>query len=209
LVNLSFNIRDFEKDASAAAQAAAGLTPRQRAFLVRKAVQTVKRHALQNLRGRFLKVRSGTLFRWTSSQPVIVHGDGEVSWGLPEGFNISEYGAKNNSGGQITGNPLLRIPLPPALTGNKVDRNAFVQFRGMDPSARYKRFGLFFLKSKAGNLLLVKRGKDGGIEPWYLLRHSVNIPARPWFDDAIQMADLPNLIDELVEAFLEKKKVSE
>tara|TARA_R110002012_G_scaffold54098_1_gene138721 strand:- start:568 stop:1167 length:600 start_codon:yes stop_codon:yes gene_type:complete len=44
--------------------------------------------------------------------------------------------------------------------------------------------GLFFIESKKGNKLLVK-STDGQIEPWFLLRKSVTIKARPFLKPAL------------------------
>lgn len=65
---------------------------------------------------------------------------------------------------------MLSIPLPPVKTAQGLAR-----FR----SPRQQP-GLFMIKSKRGNLLLVKRVGDK-IEPQWVLKHSVTIPARLYF----------------------------
>ena len=43
----------------------------------------------------------------------------------------------------------------------------------------------FFIKSKAGNLLLVERKGKGGIRPLFVLKKQVTIPATGWFTDIV------------------------
>lgn len=154
-------------------------------------LREVQAEALRNLSGTYpgpnqehvLAVRSGTLRRFTSIQPITVESDG-LSWGLPAGVKESIIGAKLEAGGTIkaTNCRMLRIPLPSALTSKGVDRNAGRSLRGDKD--------YFFGMSKAGNPILFKRvsvGKGGFQKavPWYVLRASVNIRGRGWFTAAV------------------------
>lgn len=159
------------------------------------ALRAVQVRALRNLSGTYpgpnmehaLAVRSGTLRRFASAQPVTVESDG-LSWGLPVGEDESRIGAKLEVGGTIrpTHSRMLRIPLPAALTRNGVDRNTGRSLRG---DSDY-----FFGMSRAGNPIIFKRvpiggkaGKEGWKKcvPWYVLRASVNIRGRHWLAAAV------------------------
>jgi hypothetical protein len=154
-------------------------------------LRLVQAQAIRNLSGSYpgpnqehvLAVRSGTLRRFTAAQPITVEQDG-LSWGLPVGPNESRIGRFLNEGGTIRAktSKMLRIPLPAALTSQGVDRNAGRSLRG-DPN-------FFFWVSKAGTPILwkVDRAKSGKIRstPWYVLKASVTIRGRHWFDDAVE-----------------------
>lgn len=49
--------------------------------------------------------------------------------------------------------------------------------------------GLFPIKSKKGNLLLVRGAKGGGIEPMYALKKRVRIRPRPWLRPALRSVE--------------------
>ena len=73
----------------------------------------------------------------------------------------------------------LRIPLPPALTPKGYDREAGVQLSEEKETSPY-----FAFRSKKGNVLLGMRGK--GTLPYYLLRKTVTIKGRGWFEKAVK-----------------------
>lgn len=181
-------------------------------------IRSVQIRALRNLSGTYpgpnqehvLAVRTGTLRRFVSAQPITVESDG-LSWGLPAGEKESVIGAKLESGGTIrpTASRMLRIPLTAALTRNGVDRNAGRSLRGD------KDF--FFGISKAGNPILYKRvaaggkaGKEGWMKavPWYLLRAFVNIRGRKWFTTSVEdveREEMSGLIEQNMTVFLRGK----
>ena len=78
------------------------------------------------------------------------------------------YAAIHEYGGTVTGNPMLRIPLPPALTGRGVDRMAGVSIRNRDE---------FRLQPRLGKPPVIIHEPSG--KPWYVLQRSVKIPPRP------------------------------
>lgn len=81
----------------------------------------------------------------------------------------------HDEGATITGNPYLRIPLAAAQTPAGQDRNVGHSVRGLP--------GLFVIKSRAGNLFLVRRvGKRGRLEFLYLLKRSVTLKPRHMFE---------------------------
>ena len=47
----------------------------------------------------------------------------------------------------------------------------------------------FFIRSKAGNLLLVERKGKGGIRPLFVLKKQVTIPGSGWFTDTVTMRE--------------------
>lgn len=78
----------------------------------------------------------------------------------------------HEDGATITGNPYLRVPLAAAQTGAGQDIYAGQSVRGVKD--------IFLLKSRAGNLFLV-RGRGAALEFLYLLARSVHLPARRMF----------------------------
>lgn len=79
----------------------------------------------------------------------------------------------HEEGAYMRGNQYLRIPLAKAQTAAGVDRNAGRSIRGLP--------GTFILRSKAGNLFVVRRRGRFDLEFLYLLKHSVRLPARHTF----------------------------
>jgi len=84
-------------------------------------------------------------------------------------------------GGTIrpTRSKFLAIPLPHLKVGV-----------GAAPGPR--DFGdLFFITSKAGNLLLVQPVSGGGIKPMFVLKRQVTMPKRPTLDKAVKATEAP------------------
>lgn len=82
-------------------------------------------------------------------------------------------------GGTIrpTRSKFLAIPLPHLKVGV-----------GAAPSPR--DFGdLFFITSKAGNLLLVRPISGGGIQPMFVLKRQVKMPKRPALEKAVKATE--------------------
>ncbi len=83
----------------------------------------------------------------------------------------------------------------------------------ISPAARYRSarsFGrsLFTIRSKAGNLLLVRR-RGTGLEPLFVLKHRVRLPARPYMRPAVLRARrrIPRLFRKSVGAVVEVRRV--
>lgn len=82
----------------------------------------------------------------------------------------------HEEGAFISGNQYLRIPLAAAQTAAGIDRNLGRSIRGLP--------GTFILKSKRGNLFVVRRRGRYDMEFLYLLKHSVRLPARHTFRES-------------------------
>jgi hypothetical protein len=168
-----------------------------------KILQAVQTKALRNVSGRYpgpnqenvVAVRTGTLRRFISAQPITVEKDG-LSWGLPSGEVQSGIGKTLEEGGTIrpTKSKFLRIPLAfgGALTAQGVDRNAGRSLRDVP--------GFKVWPSKAGNLIIWNVTKKKPV-PWYILKTSVFIRARWWFSDAVEKASAEHL-DQLIDGQL-------
>ena len=159
-----------------------------------------------SLAGDPIKARTGSLRRYAAAQLAIIQQDGmQFSMGIPKGeeypttvegrtFNTSTAVARFlEQGGTVTpkGHPFLRVPMAPALTGQGVDRLAGLTLR--DPAVRAMiNPPLFFRVAKSGVPTLARRGKDGSLETWYVLKPSVTVPAFYWFRRAVE-AKKPNL----------------
>lgn len=86
----------------------------------------------------------------------------------------SQQAALLHFGGTVTpkSGKYLTIPLPTLSVSERRQKKA----RDFE--------GTFFVKSKAGNLLLCQRDGKDGLRPLFLLKTSVTVPARPflaWF----------------------------
>jgi phage gpG-like protein len=129
-----------------------------------------------------LRRQSSNLFRSINGTVKSVSGaksvDVRLSAGGGAGRGMVKYAAIHEYGGTITAkrSKYLAIPIHPSLkTAAGIAKV---------PGPRSVP-GLFFITSKKGNHLLVKSvGKN--IEPWYLLRKSVSIPARPYMQPALE-----------------------
>ena len=94
----------------------------------------------------------------------------------------TKYGARvayagiHEFGGVIKGRPLLRIPLDAAKTAGGKDRFA--------SPLRETAGDLFALREVGGKLLLFRTDEEDG-PPWYILKHSVKMPARPYLRPAL------------------------
>ena len=151
-----------------------------------------KRNATRSPRARSGRLRA-SIRSMVFTQPTLeVHlvagGRGNLGSGQVNYAPAQEFGARvtARSGGK------LRIPLPPARTPAGVDRNAGVSLR--------RAGGFFVIRSRAGNLLLVRR-RGQGIEPWYLLVDSVDVPATRFLGRALDDGVTKDLPAPLRDAF--------
>jgi len=94
----------------------------------------------------------------------------------------SAYAGIQETGGRVKPRrrKYLAIPLKAAQTKARDVSGKFIgTIAGQTQPSLYGVKGLFVIKSKKGNLLLVKRkSKKGGIIPLFVLKKSVKIPAR-------------------------------
>jgi len=143
-----------------------------------------KEETLRAASGEVVNVRGGQLRRHINLQQPQWQGD-EVSWGLPvsngEAGLLSRIGAFLEKGGEVRPRTakMLRIPLDAAKTGKGIDRYANVPLRTVP--------GFFVVKSKAGNLLLMRsedRNPRNAV-PWYVLKMRVYVKAHPWFSTGV------------------------
>jgi phage gpG-like protein len=166
----------------------------------RKRLALAQRQMIENVSGRILKRRSGTLAR------SIAFTLEETSTGLKGEVGVTKEGpAQRYAGIHITGGTItprraryLAIPLAPAaLTPAGVPRF----------SSPRQVSGLFVIRSKAGNLLLVRRHRRG-LQPFFLLVRSVTIPQRDYFSGPRQeliVSVKADLVEFLKELFTLKK----
>lgn len=142
----------------------------------------------RNLAGRILKRRTGNLAARTRVTNAVTRRRGpravEATIGIttldPPGF-IHEYGGTIRPRRR----QWLTVPLPAALTAAGVLR---------DTAAELRRAGAptFVFRSRRGNLLIARRISDERIEPLFVLKRQVQMPARQWASKAVT-ATLPKL----------------
>lgn len=157
-----------------------------RKLAVRAAIE-VEREAKFNATRRVLKKRSGALARSINAKArVTAEGSHEV---VARSEHISSSTHEHGAVIRPKRAKMLAIPLAAAKTAGGVARY----------STPRSVPGLFVLKSKAGNLLLVKR-EGGGITPYFVLKHSVTIPRRPFLRPAVVEVSrrVPALLTESV-----------
>ncbi len=147
--------------------------------------------------GRVMRVRTGRL-RNSIRARVVTEGTADPYIQLRA---TGRYAAMQEYGGTIRSKRpggYLAIPLGPALTAAGVLRGEFNRpLRGVK--------GLFFIQSKAGNKLLVRRRGKDGIVPLFVLRRSVTLRERRYLRDPMTRAHerLTRVLGpELAEAFI-------
>jgi hypothetical protein len=163
--------------------------PRAMRLLGRNVALDVIREAGSNLSNDLVHVRSGRLRRYVIKTLTDGIRDlpGGVETGLPKGDPLAVIAAVQDRGATIRPKTkrYLRIPLIPAFKGGSyrgVDRYAGQSLRNVPDT------GLFFLRSKGGSALLVKRvgkGKGSRLEAWYVLKTQVTLPPRYWWRGAV------------------------
>ena len=121
-----------------------------------------------------LSRRSGKLVSQFTDANIIVKGGSALS-DTSVSFNLPGIAAVHERGATIRPKKAqyLTIPLPPALDSRGVP---------ILPRARDWQ-DTFIIRSKKGNLLIVRK-KGDGIEPLYVLKKSVVIPKRLGFEEA-------------------------
>lgn len=128
-----------------------------------RAAEIIEAHAQLNIRAKLNKNSHGPLrnsigHRFKSNTEILVG-----SFGIPYA-RIHEYG------GPITPKVarMLAIPIDPQFEGRRA-KNVPNLFRG---------------RGRAGHILFQKQA-DGSMLPAYVLKDSVQIPARPWLGPAV------------------------
>jgi len=150
------------------------------------------------LTGQSLYVRSGRL-RASVQSEVKEEGDGwDLALRAGGGARDVRYARIHEEGGVIrpVNARFLAIPLPIARTAAGVSRYA---------SPRQVPVPLRFAQSKGGNPLLVEaKGKNAG-RPWFVLRKSVRMPARPYLAPALAQVEamLPERLESLIQRAIE------
>ena len=171
-VEIKIDAKELKRAAVALRQRAAGKLPQALEGLMRREMQLADRELVLNLTGRVLNRRTGSLARSVRHE-VRRTGDrvtGTV--GILQPGPAQRYAGIHITGGVIRPRTarMLAIPLPAAQTAAGVSR--FSSPRQVE--------GLFAIRSKAGNLLLVKRSGQG-ITPFFVLKSQVTIPKRDYF----------------------------
>lgn len=148
----------------------------QRVVLQRWAADTVKA-IRQNLRGRFLSVRTGNLWRSVGRR---FQRSGDISM-VTVGTNVSgkaydvPYARIQDEGGWVVAKKrFLTIPL--------------AGYKGV--AANVPRDKAFFLRTASNNLLLCERTGKRAWKARFMLVRSVKIPASHWFTQSILEADV-------------------
>lgn len=146
---------------------------------VRRILLELSNQITLQIRGGALHQRSGRLAKaWT------VRGGAEVNVTETAVGAAGSIGTNNpyariqEEGGTVkpVSAQMLAIPLGPAKTAAGVSR--FSSPRQVP--------GLFMIKSRAGNLLLVKAAGRGALEAWYVLKTQVRIPASRYLTKAAE-----------------------
>lgn len=168
-----------------------------------KLLLKIQRAALENLvkhKSHLLRVE---LARFVSAQPINIEKDG-LSWGLPVGATVEGKGGQNKPmtaigrihevGGVIrpTGNnKMLRIPLPPALTGDGTDKYAGWDFHARQPWGGGSKITRWFILNRPGRnpLIVMATGRSKKvtvITPMYTLVYQATIKPKWWFSSAVE-----------------------
>jgi len=163
-----------------------------------------KESALLMTDGNVVRSRSGDLRRHISMQKPVMEGS-TVTWGLPVASGdaglLSRIGAFLEKGGTVKPKPphrLLRIPLPPAMTGKGVDRFSNQHLEGVPGFTVVKCNEKLFLART------VAKGRKGKLvdQLWYSLVPSAVVRAHPWFRRSIDRTQ--NYIPGIIQAQLDR-----
>jgi len=120
-------------------------------------------------------------------------GSGMLLNSIPQGSRVSEengvikgevgpegvpYASIHEFGGEITPKnaKYLAIPLDEVKGPDGIARAKPMDFAGRS----------FFIKSRAGNLILAMRAEGGEMVPLFLMKKSVKVPARPYIRPALE-----------------------
>ena len=169
---------DIEEFGDRLAKAGSGeLRKRLRTALVTVQMDAVRQAVL--FATARMRTRTGALRGSIRAGFVKVDADGiAVSIRAGAGAKNIKYARVQELGDTIHGNPYLRIPLPPALTGSGVDR-----YPG---KLRTEAPGVFrVLKAKNGKLFLVHNETN---KLWYVLKRSVTIKGKHYLKDGLGRA---------------------
>jgi len=157
---------------------------------------------------RVLRVRTGRLSQSIAGKIEPGTTSDAVKLTLSAGGRVAaggdvKYAATHEFGATITPKnaKMLRIPFPggPALTGAGVDRFA--------TPLRATAAGQFTLAGWGNRMYLIStnraqtgRGKNARMGPWYILKQSVKIPARPFLRPAFDevAATIPAVIEKAI-----------
>jgi hypothetical protein len=146
----------------------------------KKASLLLERRLKENSSGRFLKVRSGHLYKSIGS--VVSSSDknikAEIGSGVRQGKRVS-YADILETGGVIkpSKGKYLTIPIGEALTAAGVPRFTAAEVR--DGKTKFKSSFI------AKGIIFGKTGKKG-IVPLFILKTSVTIPAKYWMSKTAQ-----------------------
>jgi len=167
-------------------------TPRVMRAIAKRGAAFIAREATSNVNDDLLMKRTGGLMRYIgASLKVQKEETGSITIGLPAGDPLAIIGRVQDSGAHITAKngAMLRIPLPPALTGAGVLKAPLGEVgfsvRGAMAPGTNKKF--FLLPNH--NLIGINRGevgvKGGGFEAWFSLQPFIDLKPRGWFSGAV------------------------
>lgn len=156
---------------------------------------TIQQEAVRNVNDDLLMKRTGGLMRYIGAKLAERReGPRTVMIGLPKGEPLAVIGRVQDEGQTIhpKNSTMLRIPLPPALTGAGVLKaplgEAGFSIRGEMAPGTDKKFFLL----PGHNLVGINRGdigvKGGHFEAWFSLHPFVVLKPRGWFRGAVQYA---------------------
>lgn len=163
--------------------------------LERWALYALEPEIQKNLAGRVLHRRTGHLAQRVALPIARTKGGSSVTIqtrGIPYAF-IHEYG------GTIVPvkAKMLTVPLKAAMTPAGVLRKSAREWANT-----------WMLKSKAGNLLIMRTKSGGDIEPLFVLKRKVVIKASEWAGKAVNatLDDLDKELETLIDDTLKSKK---
>jgi hypothetical protein len=195
--------------------------PRAMSMVAKNIVLDAIDTGMRKLKNDILSVRTGTLRRYVPEvmmQTLEEMPAGGWRAGVPKGTMV-----KNEQTGMLSPlgviarvhegpddtvvtakEKLLRVPLPPALTGSQVDKMAGVSLKDVPQDPPFR----FIPADEGGDTVgYLARGRGDESELWYTLRRRVTIPARHWWSQALH--DVVGRIPQHVNLVLPKALRSE
>ena len=165
-------------------------TPKVQKAIAKRLAGLIAQQAVSNVNDDLLMKRTGTSMRYVGMALRQQKEEGNsITIGLPKGDPLAKILRVHDQGGTIypTHSAMLRIPLPPALTGAGVLKAPLGELGFSIRGATAPGTDKPFFRPKGHDTVGISTGK-GEYQPWFLLRPFVVLKARGWFRGAVEFA---------------------
>ena len=172
-------------------------TPKVQKAIAKRLAGLIAQQAVSNVNDDLLMKRTGTSMRYVGMALKQQNEESNsITIGLPKGDPLAKILRVHDQGGTIypTHSAMLRIPLPPALTGAGVLKAPLGELGFSIRGATAPGTDKPFFRPKGHDTVGISTGTKysgeswGTYQPWFLLRAFVVLKARGWFRGAVEFA---------------------